>query len=94
METQEKATQVLDKQISEVQAKINQAKINIADVFIKTTSIDIQDIRSTKDALPFIEDMEKLPHYLNTVKAQEKVLAALTKSRAEIVIAITGEIVK
>lgn len=94
METQEKATQVLDRQIAEVQTKINQAKINIADVLIKTTSVDIQDIRSPKDALPFIEDMEKMPHYLNTVKAQEKVLAALTKSRAEIETALTGVVVK
>lgn len=94
METQEKATQVLDRQIAEVQTKINQTKINIADVFIKTTSIDVQDIRSPKDVLPFIEDMEKMPHYLSTVKAQEKVLAALTKSRAEIETALTGVVVK
>lgn len=94
METQEKATQVLDRQIAEVQTKINQTKINIADVFIKTTSIDVQDIRSPKDVLPFIEDMEKMPYYLSTVKAQEKVLAALTKSRAEIETALTGVVVK
>ena len=94
METQEKATQVLDRQIAEVQTKINQTKINIADVFIKTTSIDVQDIRSPKDVLPFIEDMEKMPHYLSTVKAQEKVLAALTISRAEIETALTGVVVK
>lgn len=94
MENQEKATQVLDRQIAEVQTKINQAKINIADVVIKTTSVDVQDIRTPKDALPFIEDMEKMPHYLNTVKAQEKVLAALTKSRAEIENALTGVVVK
>lgn len=94
MENQEKATQVLDRQIAEVQEKITQAKINIADVVIKTTSVDIQDIRTPKDTLPFVEDMERMPHYLSTVKSQEKVLAALTKSRAEILTAISDEITK
>ena len=94
MENQEKATQVLDRQIAEIQEKITHAKINIADVVIKTTSVDIQDIRTPKDALPFVEDMEKMPQYLSTVKSQEKILAALTKSRAEIVTAISGEFVK
>lgn len=94
MENQETATQVLDRQIADVQEKITQAKLNIADVVIKTTSVDIQDIRSPKDMLPLIEDMERMPHYLNTVKSQEKVLAALTKSRAEIATAISGELVK
>lgn len=94
MENQETATQVLDRQIADVQEKITQAKLNIADVVIKTTSVDIQDIRSPKDMLPLVEDMERMPHYLNTVKSQEKVLAALTKSRAEIATAISGEFVK
>lgn len=94
MENQETATQVLDRQIADVQEKITQAKLNIADVVIKTTSVDIQDIRSPKDMLPLVEDMERMPHYLNTVKSQEKVLAALTKSRAEIATAISGELVK
>lgn len=94
MENQETATQVLDRQIADVQGKITQAKLNIADVVIKTTSVDIQDIRSPKDMLPLVEDMERMPHYLNTVKSQEKVLAALTKSRAEIATAISGELVK
>ena len=94
MENQETATQVLDRQIADVQEKITQAKLNIADVVIKTTSVDIQDIRSPKDMLPLVEDMERMPHYLNTVKSQEKVLAALTKSRAEIATAISGETVK
>lgn len=94
MENQETATQVLDRQITDVQEKITQAKLNIADVVIKTTSVDIQDIRSPKDMLPLVEDMEKMPHYLSTVKSQEKVLAALTKSRAEIATAISGELVK
>ena len=94
METQEKATQVLDRQNAEVQTKIYQTNMIIADVCIKTTSIDVQDIRSPKDVLPFIEYMEKMPYYLSTVKAQEKVLAALTKSRAEIETALTGVVVK
>lgn len=94
MENQETATQVLDRQIADVQEKITQAKLNIADVVIKTTSVDIQDIRSPKDMLPLVEDMERMPHYLNTVKSQEKVLAALTKSRTEIATAISGELVK
>ncbi len=94
METQEKATQVLDRQIAEVQEKITQAKINIADVVIETTNVDIQDLRTPKDYLPLAEKIEKMPHYLNTVKSQEKVLAALTKSRAEILTAISGESVK
>lgn len=94
MENQETATQVLDRQIADVQEKITQAKLNIADVVIKATSVDIQDIRSPKDMLPLVEDMERMPHYLNTVKSQEKVLAALTKSRAEIATAISGELIK
>ena len=94
MENQKKVTQVLDRQIADVQEKITQAKINIADVVIKTTSVDIQDIRSPKDILPFVEDMERMPHYLSTVKSQEKVLAALTKSRTEIETAISGTLVK
>lgn len=94
METQEKATLVLDKQIADVQEKINQTKISIADVVIKTTSVDISSIQSRKDLLPFVEDMDKMPNYLSTVKEQEKILAALTKSRAEIETALTGAIVK
>ncbi len=89
MENHEKATQVLDRQITEVRTKINQAKIIIADVFIKTASIDVKDIRTPRDVLPFIEEMEKMAHSLSTVKVQEKVLAVLIKSRAEIETAST-----
>lgn len=87
MENQEKATQVLDRQIAEVQEKIIQTKINIADVFIKTTNVDMSLIRSPKDLLPYAEDIEKMPQYLTAVKEHENVLDALTKSRAEIVTA-------
>lgn len=94
MDNQEKATLVLDKQIADAQEKITQAKINIADVVIKTTNVDVQDLRTPKDYLPLAEEIEKMPYYLNTVKSQEKVLAALTKSREEIATAISGELVK
>lgn len=94
METQEKATQVLDRQIADVQEKINQTKINIADVVIKTTSVDISTIKSHKDLLPFVEDIDKMPEYMRSVKEYEKVLAALTKSRTEIETALTGVVVK
>lgn len=87
MENQEKATQVLDRQIAEVQEKIIQTKINIADVFIKTTNVDMSLIRSPKDLLPYAEDIEKMPQYLTSIKEQESALAALTKSRTEIVTA-------
>lgn len=87
METQEKATQILDRQIAEVQEKINQTKINIADVFIKTFNVDMREIRSPKDFLPYAEDIEKMPQYLTAVKEHENVLDALTKSRTEIVTA-------
>lgn len=87
MENQEKATQVLDRQIAEVQEKIIQTKINIADVFIKTTNVDMSLIHSPKDLLPYAEDIEKMPQYLTSIKEQESALAALTKSRTEIVTA-------
>lgn len=89
-----KAMQILDQQIAETKEKINQAKINIADVVIKTISVDIRDINSPKDMLPFVEDMDKMPQYLSSVKENEKILAALTKSRAEISTIYSEEITK
>lgn len=89
-----KAMQVLDQQIAETEEKITQAKINIADVVIKTTNVDIRDIKSPKDMMPFVEDIEKMPRYLTSVKENERILAALTKSRAEISTVYSDEIVK
>lgn len=89
-----KAMQVLDQQIAETEEKITQAKISIADVVIKTTSVDIRDIKSPKDMLPFAEEIEKMPQYLSSVKENERILAALTKSRAEISTVYSEEIVK
>lgn len=89
-----KAMQILDQQIAEAEEKITQAKINIADVVIKTISVDIRDINSPKDILPFVEDVDKMPQYLSSVKENEKILAALTKSRAEISTAYSNEFAK
>ena len=89
-----KAMQILDQQIAEAEEKITQAKINIADVVIKTINLDIRGIKSPKDALPFVEDVEKLPQFLNSVKENERILAALTKSRAEISTVCSHEYVK
>lgn len=94
MENQEKATLVLDKQISEVQEKITQTKLNIADLFIRTYEMDIRKIQGPKDMLPLVNDVENLHESLNSLKEQEKVFAALTKSRAEIEAALMGVIVK
>ncbi len=84
MEIQNKAIQVLDKQIFEVQSKINQTKIDIANAFIKAIGIDIQSIKTAKDVMPIIENAENMSQYLDIVKAQEKILAVLNKSREEI----------
>ena len=89
-----KAMQILDQQIAEAEEKITQAKINIADVVIKTINLDIRRIKSPKDALPFVEDVEKLPQFLTSVKENERILAALTKSRAEISTVCSHEYVK
>ena len=94
MDNQVKATQVFDMQIAEVQEKIDSVKINIADVVIKTSNIDIKTIKSPKDLLPFVDDIDKMPEYMRSVKEHEKVLAALIKSRAEIESVYTGLIAK
>lgn len=79
-----KAMQVLDQQIAEAKEKITQAKISIADAVINAINVDIRDIKSPKDMLPVAEEIEKMPKYLSSVKENEKILAALTKSRDEI----------
>ena len=79
-----KATAVLDERIADIQQKITQAKVNIADVLIRTMDLDIRDIKSPKDALPFVEDIDKLPQYLREVKVNESLLTALTQSRNDI----------
>ena len=79
-----KATAVLDQQIADIQQKIIKAKANIADVVIRTMDIDIRNIKSPKDMLPYIEDVDKMPQYLRDVKVNEKLLAALTQSRNDI----------
>uniref|UniRef100_UPI004027786F hypothetical protein n=1 Tax=Candidatus Stercorousia sp. TaxID=3048886 RepID=UPI004027786F len=79
-----KATAVLDERIADIQQKITQAKVNIADVLIRTMDLDIRDIKSPKDALPFVEDIDKLPQYLREVKVNENLLTALTQSRNDI----------
>ncbi len=79
-----KATAVLDERIADIQQKITQAKVNIADVLIRTMDLDIRDIKSPKDALPFVEDIDKLPQYLREVKVNENLLIALTQSRNDI----------
>ncbi len=94
METQEKATQVLDRQIAEIQEKMIQTKVNIADLFIRTYEMDVRKIRSPKDMMPFVDDIDNLHELLLSLKSQENLFAALTKSRAEIETALTGAIVK
>ena len=79
-----KATAVLDERIADIQQKITQAKVNIAHVLIRTMDLDIRDIKSPKDALPFVEDIDKLPQYLREVKVNENLLTALTQSRNDI----------
>lgn len=79
-----KATVVLDQQIADIQQKIIKAKANIADVVIRTMDMDIRNIKSPKDMLPYIEDVDKMPQYLRDVKVNEKLLAALTQSRNDI----------
>ncbi len=79
-----KATAVLDQQITDIQQKIIKAKANIADVVIRTMDMDIRNIKSPKDMLPYIEDVDKMPQYLRDVKVNEKLLAALTQSRNDI----------
>ncbi len=79
-----KATAVLDERIADIQQKITRAKVNIADVLIRTMDLDIRDIKSPKDALPFVEDIDKLPQYLREVKVNENLLTALTQSRNDI----------
>ena len=79
-----KATAVLDERIADIQQKITQAKVNIADVLIRTMDLDIRDIKSPKDALPFVEDIDKLPQYLREVKVNENLLTTLIQSRNDI----------
>ena len=85
METQEKFTQVLDRQIANIQEKIIKTKVNIADLFIKTISTDIKTIQDPKDMLPFIEEVEKIPVFIDEIKHQESILELLNKSRNEII---------
>ena len=79
-----KATAVLDERIADIQQKITQAKVNIADVVIRTMDMDIRNIKSPKDMLPYVEDIDKMPQYLREVKVNENLLTALTQSRNDI----------
>lgn len=79
-----KATAVLDQRIVDIQQKITQAKVNIADVVIRTMDMDIRNIKSPKDMLPYVEDIDKMPQYLREVKINENLLTALTQSRNDI----------
>ncbi len=79
-----KATAVLDQRIVDIQQKITQAKVNIADVVIRTIDMDIRNIKSPKDMLPYVEDIDKMPQYLREVKVNENLLTALTQSRNDI----------
>ncbi len=79
-----KATAVLDQRIVDIQQKITQAKVNIADVVIRTMDMDIRNIKSPKDMLPYVEDIDKMPQYLREVKVNENLLTALTQSRNDI----------
>ena len=79
-----KATAVLDQRIIDIQQKITQAKVNIADVVIRTMDMDIRNIKSPKDMLPYVEDIDKMPQYLREVKVNENLLTALTQSRNDI----------
>ena len=79
-----KAIAVLDKQIADIQQKINQAKVNIADIIIRTMDIDVRNIKCPKDMLPYIEDVDKMPQYLKEVKTNEKILTTLTQFRNDI----------
>lgn len=79
-----KATAVLDERIADIQQKITQAKVNIADVLIRTMDMDIRNIKSPKDMLPYVEDIDKMPQYLREVKVNENLLTALTQSRNDI----------
>ena len=78
------ATAVLDQRIVDIQQKITQAKVNIADVVIRTMDMDIRNIKSPKDMLPYVEDIDKMPQYLREVKVNENLLTALTQSRNDI----------
>lgn len=79
-----KATAVLDQRIVDIQQKITQAKVNIADVVIRTMDMDIRNIKSPKDMLPYVEDIDKMPQYLREVNVNENLLTALTQSRNDI----------
>lgn len=79
-----KATAVLDQRIVDIQQKITQAKVNIADVVIRTMDMDIRNIKSPKDMLPYVEDIDKMPQYIREVKVNENLLTALTQSRNDI----------
>ena len=79
-----KATAVLDQRIVDIQQKITQAKVNIADVVIRTMDMDVRNIKSPKDMLPYVEDIDKMPQYLREVKVNENLLTALTQSRNDI----------
>ena len=68
----------------DIQQKITQAKVNIADVVIRTMDMDIRNIKSPKDMLPYVEDIDKMPQYLREVKVNENLLTALTQSRNDI----------
>ncbi|CCY24457.1 unknown [Brachyspira sp. CAG:484] len=79
-----KATAVLDQRIVDIQQKITQTKVNIADVVIRTMDMDIRNIKSPKDMLPYVEDIDKMPQYLREVNVNENLLTALTQSRNDI----------
>lgn len=46
--------------------------------------MDIRNIKSPKDMLPYVEDIDKMPQYLREVKVNENLLTALTQSRNDI----------
>ena len=59
-----KATDVLEKQISKVKEEIIQNKVDIADLFVKIHHLNPISVKEPIQILDIMQEMDKMPKYL------------------------------
>lgn len=84
METQEKATQILEQQIKEVLEKITQNKIDIADILLTFLNTQLPNNPEFKDISFLLEGLDKIPRLIKIVQENETKLQTLTDCKSEL----------
>lgn len=94
MDDKQRFTNVLDKQIKELEDEILKNKIDIADTFVRIDSSANSGEVIPKDISRTFKDMRCLRMHTDTLRQNEAKLEALTKSRVDIDREFLNELVK